>query len=190
MKTIAIYFLFLIAASVSCQKQPTADFTTDASIYSAGDTIKLRNTSIDAYKYKWTMPNGITNTTANIDYYSDSLNNNPQTFTLEAMSKNGKRTDVATKTVTIKAAKGQLTVWSSVSYSDSITVSIDGIQEGYITKSYPNTTPDCGAVGCFEMTLNIGVHMVYATRGGVKWTGNINVSRNKCSKFALNPVNN
>jgi hypothetical protein len=189
MKKIIVYLLFVIAASVACQKQPTADFSTDTTVYSAGDTIKLKNTSLDAYKYKWTMPDGQTSNATNVNYSTpESLGDGTLTFTLEALSKNGKKTDQATKAVQIKASTGQLTVWSSDTYSDTITVSIDDIQEGYITKTYPTTIPDCGADGCFEMTLKIGYHAISATRGGVKWSGYINITKNKCSKFELKPV--
>ena len=187
MKFIAL--LSLILVFYSCQKQPVADFTTDKTEYFAGDTIKLTNTSADAYKYKWTMPDNQTSNATNVNYYTpESSNDGSMTFTLEAMSKNSKKKDEATKSVTIKASTGQLTVWSSDTFSDSIAVSIDDMKSVYITKTYPNSVPDCGAEGCINVTLKIGYHTISATRGGVTWSGFISVFRNKCSTFVLGPV--
>ena len=59
----------LIATAVilltSCQKQPSADFSTDKSEYIAGDVVKLTNSSTDGSSYKWIMPDGQTNTSTN-----------------------------------------------------------------------------------------------------------------------------
>jgi len=185
----SLLIAFVAIISLSCVKQPTADFKTDTTVYTAGETIKLTNTSIDASKYKWTMPDGQTSTSTHVNYSTPaSLNDGILTFKLEALSKNSKKVDEATKAVSIKASTGQLTVWCSDVNSDSITVILDDVPAGFITKSYPNSTPNCGDDGCFTQTLKIGYHTISAKRGGVSWSGFMNITKNGCSKFQLKPV--
>lgn len=179
----------LILSSIlltSCQKQPIADFTTDKTEYTAGETIKLSNKSIDADKYKWTMPDGQTATSQNVDYQTSV--NTPEgtlTFKLEAISKNGKKTDVATKTVSLKAATGRAMIWTSNPNVNPIAVSINNIGYGTITMYYTGGTPDCGANGCVTATLKVGTYNVSATDGFYTWTGTITVYANQCSTLQL-----
>ena len=182
---------FLIALTLtvtiisSCQKQPSADFTTDKSTYIAGDVVKLTNTSIDGSTFKWTLPDGQTSASKNLDY---TLNVNQQdatlSFKLEAISKNGSKTDEATKLIAVKAATGQATIWTSNSNVNPISVYIDNISAGTITSSY-NGTPDCGSLGCVTATLKVGTHAVSASDGNFNWTGTVNVVRDGCSTLVL-----
>lgn len=181
-----ILFGLTLIALTSCQKQPSADFTTDKTEYIAGDVVKLTNTSGDANKFKWTFPDGQTNAAENVDYTTaENQTDGTLTFKLEALSKNGKKTDEATKTVSIKAATGLLTVWTANSTVNQISVSIDGNAAGTITQYYTGGVPACAATGCVTATLKIGSHTISATDGNYSWNGTMTVTKNGCSTFKL-----
>lgn len=102
MKTATI-FLLTILLLTSCQRQPTANFTTDKTEYTAGDTIHFTNTSEDGDSYLWTVPDGKTFTTENLDYVTDvNEHSGSKTFKLDVFSKNKKKNATASKTVIIK----------------------------------------------------------------------------------------
>ena len=99
------YFLFIVFTFSTCQKQPIADFTSANYIYHAGETIHLKNTSLDAYSWKWTAPNGKTYDTKDLDYVTD-INDTGGTlkFTLEVSSKKGNKNTSVTKSILLKQA--------------------------------------------------------------------------------------
>jgi hypothetical protein len=183
-KLILITAAFTIILS-SCQKQPSADFTTDKSQYQGGDVVMLTSTSVDAKSYKWTLPDGQTSSKSNLNYtLASNQGDATLTFKLEAISKNGKKTDDATKIITVKAASGQALIWTSNSSADPISVYIDDISVGTIT-AYYNSAPECGSMGCVTANLKVGDHLVDATDGYDTWSGTVTVTKNGCSKFNL-----
>ncbi len=178
--------LICLATSLfSCQKQPGADFTTDKAEYIAGEVVKLTNTSAEAATYKWTFPDGQTSTSENIEYtIAETQADATLAFNLEAFSKNGKKTDKASKSISVKAATGQLTVWTSNQNTNYINVTIDGVASGTITLYYTGV-PACSAQGCVTATLKVGSHTISATDGNTTWNGVISVGKNNCSTFEL-----
>ena len=95
-KLLPIY-LFLLA---SCQKQPTANYTTDKTEYQAGDTVHLRNTSKHGKHFIWTMPDGSTQTNNDATYIiPDTTLYINFIFKLEALSKREKKSDEKSITV-------------------------------------------------------------------------------------------
>jgi hypothetical protein len=167
----------------SCNKQPAADFKTDKTEYIAGDVVKLTNSSIDAKSYKWTMPDGQTSASANLDYtLASNLSDGTLTFKLEAISKKGNKTSEATKLVTVKAANGQVVFWQAPSCGCGITnVTILGITK-QITLDY-SSIPSCGDNGTATFTLKVGTYSYTATDGTKTWNGNVTVSKNGCFKL-------
>jgi len=94
--------IIISLAITACQKQPNAAFTTDKTIYIAGETIHLKDASMDAYSWKWTTPDGKTYTSQNLDYTIDSNDlGGTETFKLEVASKKGEKTAFATKSLTV-----------------------------------------------------------------------------------------
>lgn len=88
---------------ISCNKPPVADFSMDRAEYSAGEVVKLTNKSTDAETYKWTLPDGQTSTSKNVNYTINALTmTGGYSVKLEVKSKNGKKTDTATKNYTLK----------------------------------------------------------------------------------------
>ncbi|MBC7411014.1 MAG: hypothetical protein H7331_00980 [Bacteroidia bacterium] len=169
----------------ACQKQPSAEFTTDKTNYVGGDVIQLTNLSVDASKYKWTLADGQTSTSANVDYKTgeDWVNGN-LTFKLVATSKNGKKSSEASKTVSIKTATGQLTIWTSkTNGAGDISVKVDGAYVGNITSYYTVGAPDCAGAGCVFPILKVGSHTISGTDGLNTWNGTITVAKNTCSFF-------
>lgn len=170
----------------ACQKQPSAEFTTDKAEYTAGETVKLTNTSVDGKTYKWTLPDGQTSNAANVDY---TLNENQSdatlSFKLEALSKNGKKTDEASKSVTVKAAKGKVTFWQRTGSGFGITVvSINGVSSN-ITSEY-SSTPSCGDAGCAVFSdLKIGAYAFTASDGTSSWNGNVTITKDGCLTMEL-----
>ena len=183
-----ICFGFLSIVSLSCVKQPIADFSTNKTTYTAGDTVFFTNKCKNAVNYKWTMPDGQTSTSGSLSFYtinSERLNGT-LSFTLEALSKNKNKSDQITKTIIVNT-QGQLTIWTSYPSVDTIKVTVDSLS-GFVTKYYA-VVPDCGSIGCFNLTLGVGTHTINATMGGITWpTSTITIFKNSCSKFELKSV--
>jgi len=170
----------------NCNKQPGAEFETDKTEYTPGETVKLTNKSLDAKSYKWTFPDGQTSTASNVDYQLDNATAaGVYSVKLEAFSKKGNKTDEATKSFTVKDATGQVTVWTSNSTVSTITVKIDNVSMGSITVYYSSGSPSCGANGCVTATLKTGSHSISATDGNLTWSGTVNVTKNGCTTFEL-----
>ena len=99
MKRITLQLVFLVLLA-SCQRQPTANFTTDKTEYQAGDTVHLKNTSEHGKHYIWTMPDGSTQTTTDATYIiPDTTLYSNFTFKLEALSRREKKTNSYSKNI-------------------------------------------------------------------------------------------
>ena len=95
-KLLPIY-LFLFS---SCQRQPTANFTTDKTEYQAGDTVHLKNNSEHGKHFIWTMPDGSTQTNTDATYIiPDTTLYSNFTFKLQALSGREKKSDEKSVTV-------------------------------------------------------------------------------------------
>lgn len=84
----------------SCQKQPKADFTMSKTECYLGETVALTSASTDASSLKWTFDNGSTSTESSANYTPSSTGF--KVIKLEGLSKNGKKTDDVSKTLTVK----------------------------------------------------------------------------------------
>ena len=97
---IIIGFLILLGIG-GCDKEPTASFTTDKSEYIAGDVVHMTNTSTNGYSFLWTLPNGSTSTSSNVDYLIDtSAGFATLNFTLQASDKDGDK-NMVSKSVSV-----------------------------------------------------------------------------------------
>jgi len=98
------YFLFLFALLLfaACQKQPTANFNTDKTLYYPDETIHLTDASTKAHHWLWTLPDGSTSNSQNVDFVIDTNNiGGSYSISLKAASKNGNRTSTITKSIEI-----------------------------------------------------------------------------------------
>ena len=189
MKTRQLFFYvaILMIGLTSCKKQPEADFTTDKASYIAGETIKLTNKTIDGVTYLWTMPDGQTATSKDVNYTTD-VNENDGTliFKLKAYSKKNKKMDETQQSVSLKAAKGDVIFWQITgSGFGTTTVTVNGLTS-VITVDSPSS-PDCGTSGNAVFNeLKVGIYSFTATDGTYNWSGNLTIEMNVCLKFQLN----
>ncbi|MCE3227983.1 MAG: hypothetical protein K0S32_2534 [Bacteroidetes bacterium] len=187
-KTTALLSLCAFSSAlifVNCNKQPVADFTMDKEEYTSGETVKCTNKSQDGKTYKWTFPDGQTSTAKNVDYtLPASTPAGSYPVKLEAFSNKQKKISEISKSFTVKAATGKLTVWTSNSSASQISVKVDNVSLGSITLFY-GSNPGCGANGCVTANLTVGSHSVSATDGVLTWNGNTTVTKDGCVTFQL-----
>lgn len=170
----------------NCAKQPTADFTTDKAEYIQGETVICTNLSTNGALFKWILPGGQTSNSQNLNF-STSTAMSPGTYniSLQAFSKNERKSASVTKSFVIKEAVAPLMVWTSSSKGGPITVKIDGDTYGTVTLYYTNGAPSCGANGCVTATVALGRHTISATNGTTTWSGSTDVLKGKCNTFEL-----
>lgn len=95
--------MMLLVTANACQKEPLADFTSDRQFHYAGETIHLKNTSVDAYSWKWTTPDGKFYDTKDLAWVSDFNDTGTRKeITLEAFSKRGNKTSSITKSLVLR----------------------------------------------------------------------------------------
>jgi methionine-rich copper-binding protein CopC len=184
-KNFGILVVCLGTLFIGCNKQPSADFSTDKTEYTAGDVVKCTNKSLSSKSCKWTFPDGQTSASTNVNYTLDE--NTPAgvySIKLQAISKKGNKTSDATKSFTVKDAMGQLTVWTSNSAVNPISVKIDNVSLGTITVYY-NSSPGCSANGCVTANLTIGTHTINATDGTLNWNTTATITKNSCKVLEL-----
>ena len=95
-----ILLLLTLLLLASCQKQPTANFNTDKTLYYAGETVHLTDASNNAHHWLWTLPDGSTSNNQNVDFVIDSNNlGGSFNITLQVSSNNGKKTSSIAKAI-------------------------------------------------------------------------------------------
>jgi len=179
-----LLFIFAATILISCQKEPQANFTTDKQTYTGGETVYLSNTSLDGDHYVWIVSDGQMSTSKNMVYTTNQYSYGESvSFELIAYSKNGKKTDEITKSITVNAANGTAIFWqSSGSYITTVTI---GVISQDITANYA-TTPDCGTSGCANFTnISYGDYSFSATDGTYNWNGTITIYPGLCSPMQL-----
>jgi len=188
MKSINKLFAIIILASISlagCQKVPTASFSSDKESYVNGETMYLTNTSQNASSYQWSFSGSSTKITTK-DAYVTFTGAGQYTVNLTAISRNGKKSDEVTKTITIEKANGSCIFYTKTQGLGAINISVDGVPLGSITLIYTGA-PDCGANGCVNATIKEGTHTITATATGTGQvvSGTIDVSPNACNQFEM-----
>lgn len=185
-----LFITATIMVAVGCNKQPTADFTTDKTTYYAGETIHLTSSSTHASSYKWTMPDGQTSAAQNLDYsLSEYEPSGILTLKLQALSKKGNKTSDATKNISVIALTGSAYFWNCGSCSGAlpITVTVNGISKN-ITAAY-NSDPGCvGSYSCANfISLPIGTYDFNAVDAlsAVTWNGTVIITKNGCTSKEL-----
>jgi hypothetical protein len=80
---------------------------------------------------------------------------------------------------------GNAMFWASTNFScGTITVNVNN-SSGSMTKYYTSGSPDCGAVGCANFTLEAGTYSYSASCSSYTWSGSITVKAGGCSKMQL-----
>ncbi|MCE3259308.1 MAG: hypothetical protein K0S12_949 [Bacteroidetes bacterium] len=177
-------FLAIILLGISCNKQPTAAFTTDKTVYEAGETVKLVNKSTHGDSYIWTLPNGQV-TTPDASFTLDEYQSGQFTFRLTAFSKKNKKVSQAEQTVTVNpSSRGAVVFWlsSSSNYATPMSITISGVGSQQISEKLSGT-PDCNHAGCAVFKgLTPGVYTWYAGFN----SGTIAIVAGTCLKVKMN----
>jgi hypothetical protein len=189
MRNIKFFLLIaVIAILTSCEREPIASFQTDSMSYMAGQTVYLTNTTANGNHYVWTMPDGSTQTSTNATYVIPICESSGNlTFTLEAYSRNGKKKDGASQTVSVQAYNGggSVTFWSNDQYE--ITVTFGGVVDS-ITQFYSQGSPQtCDASGCanFDGIPYCQYYYWTATDGTNNWSDSTFINSD-CQIYELN----
>jgi PKD repeat protein len=92
--------IFLITITItSCQKEPSASFQTSKTTVEVNESLTFTNTSDDGDSFEWEFGDGATSTQRSPSHaYSNS---GTYTVKLTALSKNEKKEDVATASITV-----------------------------------------------------------------------------------------
>jgi PKD repeat protein len=170
--------------TVACNKQPTAAFTTDKTVYEAGETVKLVNKSTNAESYIWTLPNGQV-TTPDASFTLDEYQSGNFTFRLSAFSKKDKKVSQAEQQITVNpSSKGAVVFWLSTSSPNSTPMSIllNGVGSQQINEKISGT-PDCNNTSCAVFK---GL-----TPGSYNWysgfmSGVVTIAAGTCLKVKIN----
>jgi len=101
---IALPAIALAVLFTSCEKEPKASFTASKTEVDIEEVVTFTNTTVDAEAYKWNFGDGNTSTLVSPTHKYTTAGT--YTVTLTAESKNGKKTDVATATIKVKATNG------------------------------------------------------------------------------------
>ena len=113
LKTLAVLFFAAIAIS-SCTKEPGASFTVSSKVVSTNENVKFTNTSTDADHYSWDFGDGTKSTDENPTHaYSKE---GSYTITLTAYSKNDKKSNTYSESITVADTKATITALDDNGY--------------------------------------------------------------------------
>jgi len=158
MRTLSSYTNFLaglfLLTIVGCQKQPEASFTASKTNVVTGEAITFTNTSNNASSYKWNFGDGTSSDVASPTHAYE----NPGTYTvtMTANSKNGKKSDNATATITVTKA-------NEIKY--------DG-NKYPLTKGYIDYYGDFNGSGNYNFDVTLVDNGITDTQGDLSGTGN------------------
>jgi PKD repeat protein len=109
--------LIILLALASCQKTPTASFTTSSTTPKTGEIVSFNNTSENAESFNWNFGDGGTSTQENPNHTYANVGN--YSVSLEVLSKNGKQKDIATIAISVNQNITILAPVANFSYSPS-----------------------------------------------------------------------
>ena len=187
-----LYFLIIgigvLMGMGGCDKEPTANFSVTKSEYIAGDTVHLLNTSANGYSFLWTLPNGTTSTSTNVDYLIDtSAGFTTLSFRLEASDKDGDKNSFSKSVMVIPASVFSIDSGANYRPFDIspqtvnsgwvIIASIDGGSGPYVTHTSLGiyfagiTPPSAGTyiVQPVDSLLTTGQTSIYVHSGAADW---------------------
>jgi len=174
-KFIKVVILIILSGLVfsSCKKAPVACFTASKTSATIGETIIFTNCSKDAESYEWTFGDAGTSTEVNPGHaYSVA---GVYTVTLKVISKNGKKSDAVSETITIgssydltklnaiKVSTGPLVdgnednLWAS---APSLTVALG---ETNNPPNDPSKINNCAGCHAFNSSINVKLKAVYTS---------------------------
>lgn len=173
--------ILLIAPLLFVCCKPSANFTTDSTVYAPGEVIQLKNTSTKGKKFKWTFPDGTTSSSESPIYLVPDYQpiGSVLNFKLEVTSFGKIRKDEVSRAITI-GGTGTLSFYTiSIPFS-GCNVTIDNNQTQSVIM-FSSNAPLCGDPQCANFVLPVGSHTYKAVKGiQTISTGTIIVKRNSC----------
>lgn len=208
MKTLALRAVLLYMVSllsglyfVSCSKKsdpvPAPVITFDIGETNIPGTIYTYNRTLYATSYVWDFGDGTQSNKFDPDHAY--ARNGTYQVTLRATGRGGESS--SSQTITISSLSsgnptnptnptspkpGRAVFFTSqTSGWSSITVSIDGVNEGSFSSSF-SSTPSCGALGALTISRSPGIYNYTArSNTGLVWNGTIPITENGCQPFRL-----
>lgn len=95
--------IILITLFTSCQKEPTAEFSVSKSTPAVGENVLFTNSTADGVDFLWDFGDGETSTSENPSHFYNNIGT--YKVVLEAYSKNGKKSNEYTQTITVQKLK-------------------------------------------------------------------------------------
>ncbi|ADB36736.1 hypothetical protein [Spirosoma linguale] len=186
-----ISFVILCIITVACHKdvqpRPTADFT--YSVYSSSNVEKVfqfTNTSKNADRYQWLTPTGLASSDKDIKV---RVTENAR-INVSLTAKNDVGEDTKTESIDVAglATTGNFIFFTSVPDKGDISIYVNSILQGKITKYYSSGSPSCGEQGSVTVTLPPATYPYTAKSEGLfpyNWSGTFTVVRGSCNSIRL-----
>lgn len=180
-KIIFLSFLLSCLIFTACQKQPKSKFTIKQTAAKTGLPVKFYNYSENAESYVWDFGDGTQSTEENPIHFYDKEGS--YTIKLDAISKNKKKIQSSTKTLTVELNLpfGFSYMPSIVFVGEPVTFKAEGISTYNLEWNFElgNSSTDINPIYTFS---NIGNYDVSLTEGNKKITENVTVT-NAASSF-------
>jgi hypothetical protein len=166
----ALTAILFLLATTSCQKKPSASFSTDKEVYTNRESVRLTNTSDNAYYYTWIVkgPGGEEIRGSKESFSFDLSQVGSYEITLCVYSKNGKEVSKVSKTIESRTA-----ITSYVFYTDdldntlkNVSVYVDNLYKGAITTNC-YSVPTCGTPNTLTLEIPDGIHDLRFTFGPI-----------------------
>lgn len=187
------FAILTLFAVTDCQRpadvkpKPIADFTYINSSFTPTEQVyKFTNTSKNADRYQWVTSGGVAQTDK--DLYLTVTQNGRILVSLTAKSDVGEDTKTENIDIAGIATTGDFLFYTNVPDKGNVSVYINTVFQGQITKYYASGSPSCGEQGFVTVTLPPGDYPYTAKSQGVfpfTWSGTITVVRGACRSLRL-----
>jgi hypothetical protein len=161
---LALTALFFLLTTVSCQKKPTASFSTDKEVYTTRETVYLENSSTEAHYYTWIVkgPEKEEIRSSKEDFSFTLSQVGTYEISLSVYSKNGKLVSQHSKSINSQNVKANIgrVVFYTTNTNTIYYVSQNGISLGYFEDSFTGV-PQCNATGALTCQTAAGVQSFY-----------------------------
>lgn len=194
MKThlLALTAIFLLLTATSCQKKPSASFSTDKEVYSIHERAHLSSASTGAYYYTWIVkgPANEEIRGSEEDFSFDLSQIGTYDITLCVYSKNGKEVSKVSKTISVTSNEGNVIFYTNRSGNTlSYYITDNGSAYGWFYPRASTQVPACGSSDCYTFTGNAGMRKVFTvsnTLTGGYQTYTITIGAGTCQTQAVN----
>lgn len=185
-----LLFTFGLALSLflsSCQKKPSASFTTDKDTYARTQRVYLTNTSTDAGSMVWIVkgPEAYEIRSSEENFWFDANNTGSYEISLSCYSKNGKLSSKTSKTINVLSSEGSI-IFYTTNAGSGYQIYQNGTYIGNFLGTF-YSVPNCGATGAVTYGANVGQYSFDITNNfsGTTKTYNIQIDGGVCKPFLV-----